>query len=113
MTSAVRAYKNPRVGILVLQAVALTVVGLAVGLALSGSSLPLQIAAAAAAAFLTPWAVPLLWTGVATLDAPRRQRNEARSLISSERQHSEEVLEAEHANHQQAIDRLDAIIKEN
>jgi hypothetical protein len=113
MTSAVRAYDNPRSSILVLQAVALAVAAVAVGLAVAGSSLPLQIVAAAFAALVAVWAVPLLWAAFATLDAPRRQRNEAHSLVASERRRFDEVLAAERAQHQQAIDRRDAIIKEN
>jgi hypothetical protein len=113
MTSAVRAYDNPRSSVLVVQAIALAAAGVAVGLAVADSPLPLQIGAAAVSALGAVWAVPLLCASLATLDAPRRQRNEARTLVATERQHVEEVRNAEHAQHQLAIDRLDNIIKEN
>jgi len=113
MATAVRAYDNPRSSILVLQAIALAVVGYAVALAVSGHSLLLQIVAVALSALAAVWAVPLLWAGFATLGAPRRQRNEARGLVVSERLHFEQVRDAERDQHRRAIDRLDAIIKEN
>jgi hypothetical protein len=113
MTSAVRAYENPRGGILVIQAMALAAAGLGVGLALVGSSLAFQLAAAALSALVTLWAIPLLWAGLVTLDAPRRQRDEARALIQSERDHFEAVRKTEHDQHRLAIERLDSIIAEN
>jgi len=82
MAASVRAFDNPRSGIWALQAVLAAAVGVPVGNEVAVVSLGLQAVVGAAAGLAVFWGVPVAWSGVAALNAPRLQRNEARQLVT-------------------------------
>lgn len=55
--------------------------GLLAGIPLDNVPWPLQLLAFAGAGLATYWAVPTIWAAIVALDAPRRQRNEARTAL--------------------------------
>jgi hypothetical protein len=86
VASAAYGLDQPRSAAGALQAIAAFVTGgFFAGVSLDSVPWLLQLVGFAGAGLATYWAVPTIWAMLVALDAPRRQRNEARDAVVEER----------------------------
>ena len=93
IASAAAAFDQPRSYAGAAHSAAASVTGGYAGaIALSGLPLSLQLAAFAVAGVVAYWTVPTLWASLVALDAPPKQRDEARNALSEEKQRAASAL---------------------
>jgi hypothetical protein len=92
VVSAAGAFDQPRSGLGVLQAVAAAVVAIFAG-ELAGDHLLVQVVGRVSLALGAYWFVPTAWATVVAIEAPIRQRNEARRRWKLEQERANDLQE--------------------